>query len=212
MAGTITHLEPQKRAKLRVNVYLNEQFAFGLAAIHAVDLRIGTWLSDEDIATLKVADEVERAREYALNYLSYRPRSMAELERHLLEHDFLSDTVADVLERLQRVGLMDDIAFAQYWGNNRTEFRPRGRRALVHELRQKGVAAQDIEIALDGYDELAAAQTVAEEQGRRLKHLPPDVFRRRLTQRMARRGFSYGLIQDVLSTYTFPNSADTDEL
>jgi len=208
MAGTITGFKSQKRAKMRVNVYLDEQFAFGLAVIHATQLQVGQWLSDEAIAALQSADEVERAREYALNYLSYRPRSVAEMQRHLLKHGFGADAVTTVLQGLQRVGLVDDVAFAQYWVDNRARFRPRGRRALVQELMQKGISAQTIEIALAEYDETVAAQQVAEEQGRRLAHLPPDMFRRRLTQRLARRGFSYALIQEVLSTYTFPDSGD----
>lgn len=210
MAGTITKLESQKRAKMRVNVYLDEQFALDVAMIHAVNLRVGNWLSDADITALKVADEVERTRQSALNYLSYRPRSAAEMQRHLLEHGFAAEAVATALERLQRVGLVDDVAFARYWVDNRAQFRPRGRRVLVQELRQKGVPPLEIETALDDYDETAAAQQVAEAQGRRLAHLSPDVLRRRLTQRMARRGFSYALIQEVLSTYTFPDPACPD--
>jgi regulatory protein len=53
MAGTITALRFQKRNKDRVNVYLDGQFAFGLAAIEAVRLRVGQTLSDDDVARLQ---------------------------------------------------------------------------------------------------------------------------------------------------------------
>ncbi len=214
MAGTITALEAQKHSTERVNVYLEGEFAFGLAVIHAVNLRPGMWLSDEDIAALRTADEVERARERALDYLSYRPRSVAEVQRYLLERDFSASAVEDVLQGLQRVGLVDDVIFAQYWRDNREQFRPRGKPALVQELQQKGVQSADIQAALTDYDEVTAARRVAEEQGRRLKHLPPEVFKRRLIQRMARRGFAYDLIQEVLATVPFlqSNSEESEEL
>jgi regulatory protein len=77
MAGTITALRFQKRNKNRVNVYLDGQFAFGLVAIEAARLRVGQTLSDNDVARLQMRDEVERAYERALNFLSYRPRSEA---------------------------------------------------------------------------------------------------------------------------------------
>ena len=210
MAGNITAFEPQKRAKGRINVYLDGVFAFGLAELVAARLRVGMWLSDAEIAALQLADEAARAHERALHYLSYRPRSEAELRRYLLEHDFSETAVADVLQRLSRAGLVDDAAFARYWVENRTQFRPKGRRVLVQELRQKGIASQVIEQALADYDEPAAAAQVAAAQARRLAHLPPDLFHRRLWARLARRGFASDTIQEVLATPPF-SDAHTEE-
>jgi len=210
MAGSITALEPQKRSRDRVNVYLDDEFAFGLAAAVAARLRVGMALTDDEIVALRLADEVERAREKALNYLSYRPRSEAELQSYLLKSDFAEATVDEVLNRLREVGLVDDDAFARYWVDNRARFRPRGKRMLVQELRQKGIASSVIETALTEYDEVAAAQHVAEEQARRLAHLSPDLFRRRLWDRMMRRGFSPDIIHEVLATQPF-FQLDTEE-
>lgn len=210
MAGRITALEPQKRSGDRVNVYLDDVFAFGLAVLLAANLRVGMTLTDDEIAALRLADEVERAREKALNYLSYRPRSEAELRSHLLESGFAEATVTAVLDRLREVGLVDDEAFARYWADNRARFRPRGKRMLVQELRQKDVASSTIETTLAEYDEVAAAEQVAAEQARRLAHLPPDQFRRRLWDRLIRRGFSPDIIQEVLATQPF-FQLDTEE-
>jgi len=210
MAGRITALEPQKHSSDRVNVYLDDVFAFGLALLLASSLRVGMALTDDEIAALRLADEVERAREKALSYLSFRPRSEAELRNYLLESDFSAATVAEVLERFRGVGLVDDEAFARFWADNRARFRPRGKRMLVQELRQKDVASGVIETTLAEYDEVAAAQQVAEEQARRLAHLPPDQFRRRLWDRMLRRGFSPDIIQEILATQPF-FQLDTEE-
>jgi regulatory protein len=205
MAGRITALEPQKRSRRRYNIYLDGEFAFGLAEAEAARLTIGDWLSDEEIAALKAADDLERAREKALSYLSYRPRSETELKRYLRDKDFSDQVIEDVIERLRRVELVDDREFARFWVENRTRFRQRGRRALVVELRQKGVARRDIDAVLEDYDEGAALETLAQAQARRLSHLPPEKFRRRLTQRLARRGFPYDLIHDVVARYASPH-------
>jgi regulatory protein len=213
MAGRITALEPQKRSGSRINVFLDDVFAFGLAVILATKLSVGVWLSDEEIAALKTADEIERAREKALNYLSYRPRSEAELQHYLAENDFSSAAVAEVLARLSTVGLIDDDAFARYWVQNRVRFRPRGMRVLIQELRQKGIAPRVIEEALEAFDETSAAAQVLEQQARRLSHLPPDQMRRRLWERMTRRGFSADIIQEILATQPFlnPNTDESEE-
>lgn len=209
MAGRITALEPQQRTPDRVNVYLDGEFAFGLAALVAARLQVGAWLSDEAIATLRAADTLEQAHEKALQFLEFRPRSGMELQRYLVEKGFSKEVVEEVLHRLSAVGLVDDRGFSRFWVENRARFRPRGRRALMLELRQKGIAPEDMAAALDGYDESAAAWALAREQARRLAHLPPEQLRRRLSERLARRGFSYDLIQEILAAMVAP--ADEDE-
>lgn len=188
----------QKRNKDRVNVYLDGRFAFGLAAIAAANLRVGQTLSDEEIARLQAKDDVERAYEHALNFLSYRPRSEAEVRRNLREKDVEDGVIEAVIERLTRAGLLDDHEFARYWIENRLEFNPRGPRALRQELRQKGVSDAVAAEALTGFNEEAVARKAAESAARRLARLEPAEFRRRLAAYLARRGFSYPVIEPLV--------------
>ena len=194
MAGAITALRFQKRNKDRVNVYLDGQFAFGLAVVEAVHLRVGQVLDDDDIARLQRQDEVERAYERALNFLSYRPRSEVEVRRNLRKKNGEDEVVEVVVERLTRAGLLDDREFARYWVENRLQFNPRGARALRHELWEKGVPTSIIDDTLADFGEETAARKAAEAGVRRLAHLEPRDFRRRLGSYLARRGFSYAVI------------------
>ena len=197
MGGRITALRVQRRNRNRVNVYLDGRFAFGLAAIEAARLQVGQVLSDEDIARLRQRDTAERAAGRALDLLSYRPRSEAEIRERLAER-YDPETAGEVLERLRRSGLVDDREFARYWVQNRLEHNPRGAVALRQELYQKGVDESAIEEALAEYDEEEAAARAAETARRKLRGLPPDVFRRRLTDYLLRRGFSYGVVRAVV--------------
>jgi regulatory protein len=198
MAGTITALRFQKRNKDRVNVYLDGRFAFGLAAVEAAHLKVGQELSDADIARLRNQDEIERAYERALNFLSYRPRSEAEVRRNLRGKNLEGAVVESVIERLKRAGLLDDREFARYWVENRLRFKPRGARALRQELWEKGVPDAVIAEAIEGFDEEDAARRVAEAGARRMAHLEPRDFRRKLNAYMARRGFSYAVIKPLV--------------
>lgn len=198
MAGTITALRFQKRNKNRVSVYIDGQFAFGLAAIEAARLRVGQALSDGDVARLQVHDEVERAYERALNFLSYRPRSEAEVRRRLRKKGVEDEGVEVVVARLTRAGLLNDREFARYWVENRLQFNPRGARALRHELREKGVPASIIADTLADFDEETSARRAAEAGMRRLAHLEPRDFRRRLGAYLARRGFSYAVVKPLI--------------
>ena len=198
MAGTITALRFQKRNQNRVNVYLDDQFAFGLAAIKAAHLRVGQTLSDDDIARLQQQDQVERSFERALNFLSYRPRSETEVRRNLRKTSVDDAVIEAVVERLTQAGLLNDLEFARYWVENRMQFKPRGAYALRHELREKGVPASIIVAALKDFDEEAAARKAAEAGALRLAHPPSRDFRRKFQGYMARRGFSYALIEPLM--------------
>ncbi len=198
MGGRITALKVQKRNRQRVNVYLDGRFAFGLAAIEAARLKVGQLLSDEEIVRLQERDAVERAAERALGLLSYRPRSRSEVRRRLSEKGYEQNTTQEALIRLERVGLLDDRAFARYWVENRLQFNPRGAAVLRQELRQKGVDDQVIEEVLAEYDEEEAAARAAETAVRQLRRLDPPTFRRRLSDYLRRRGFPYGVIESLV--------------
>ena len=198
MTKEITALRFQKRNKDRVNVYLDGAFGFGLAAVEASRLRVGQTLSDDEIVELQMRDDIERAYERALNYLSYRPRSRAEVRRNLRKKDLEDQLIDVVVGRLTRAGLLDDEEFAKYWVDNRARFNPRGLRGLRYELRQKGVSHEVIEEALTAFDVRDAARKVADAGARRLSQEAPPDFRRKLKAYMARRGFSYARIKPLV--------------
>lgn len=200
MGGTITALVAQKRNKERVNVYLDGEFAFGLAMIEALKLKKGQHLSDEEIDRLKALDEIEVAHERALNYLEYRPRSVEEVRRSLRKskRGFSEAAIEAVIERLERAGLLDDAAFARFWVENRERFKPRSRHALRYELRQRGVADRVMDPILDGVDEADAAYRAGMDKARRYVRDEEERFRKRLSDYLSRRGFSYSIVRDAV--------------
>ena len=200
MAGTITALVAQKKNKDRVSVFLDGKFAFGLAAIEAIQLKRGQVLSDADIERLRERDTVEKAHERALHFLSFRPRSEAEVRRNLQDGKFAPEMIERAVERLKRAGLVDDRAFGQYWLENRGQFSPRSARALKHELRQKGVDPASIDAALRaaGHDEGEAAFQAVLPRARRLAHLETQEFRQKLGAYLGRRGFTYEVASEAV--------------
>src|SRR5512135_31225 len=101
MSGIITALVAQKKNQDRVNVYLDGQFAFGLAAIEAIRLKRGQVLSDADIARLTQADDIEKAHEKALRFLGNRPRSEWEVRQNLVKAGIEAGAIDRVIERLK---------------------------------------------------------------------------------------------------------------
>lgn len=199
MAGTITALKFQKRNRERVNIYLDGEYALALTAVAAAELRIGQFLSDAEIAALQAADARDKAYQSAVRFLGYRPRSRQEIERHLQGKGIPADVVESVLDRLAREEYLDDRAFAAYWVENRERFKPRSRRALRYELRQKGLSSAAIEAALADVDEEESAWQAVAAQLHRWQGLDEEAFFQKGGAYLARRGFSYGVIKPVLS-------------
>ena len=130
--------------------------------------------------------------ERALGLLAVRARSRRELERRLLQAGFEGPEVADVLERLERVGLIDDDAFAAQVVEHAFAVKRSGRRAVASTLAAAGVPRDVIENALSqgGEDESERADALAASRAARLGSLEPAKAFSRLTSLLVRRGYS----------------------
>lgn len=198
MMGTITALEVQKRNKERVNVYLDDAYAFSLSLDEAARLRKGQALSDADIAALQNDDSLKRAVDSASRYLAHRPRSIAEVRQNLADKEFPEPIIEAALERLITLGYLDDHAFASFWVGERNRFKPLGTRALRYELRQKGISEAIISDVLAELDVDDAAYRAALPQLRRLRGSSRRVFEQKIGGFLQRRGFSYDVARQVL--------------
>jgi regulatory protein len=139
----------------------------------------------------------------ALLFLSYRARSENEIRKNLSKHEIPDAVIEETIERLRREGFADDKKFASAWVENRSTFRPRGRRALALELRQKGIDDHTIESALEGIDDEALAYEAGQKKARKLalslsKGQDWTEFRKKMSEFLARRGFSYSVIAPIV--------------
>jgi regulatory protein len=195
----ITAIKPQKREPNRVNIHLDGSYAFGLTRLTAAWLKVGQELSEDKIASLQADDDRERAYQQAMLFLSYRARSESEIRQNLSKHEFPEAVIEQTLERLRENRLADDQQFARAWVENRNTFRPRSRRALQMELRQKGISNKAAQSALEGLDEEILAYEAGLKKARRLQSEDWNEFRKKLSEQLARRGFPYSVIAPVVS-------------
>lgn len=197
-ARTITALKAQQKNPQRINVFLDGEFAFGLSRIVAAWLQVGQTLTEERMTQLLLEDRVESLYQRVLKFLSFRPRSERELTQYLLNYEKDEQVRALVLERLRAKGWLDDRRFAAQWVENRASFRPRGKKALVFELYQRGVQTDVIEQALQDFDEAEMAYLAAQRVLSRLQGLDKQAFQRKLYEMLMRRGFSYEVVRPTI--------------
>jgi len=131
--------------------------------------------------------------ERALGLLAVRPRSRRELERRLLAARFERDEVQDVLTRLERVGLVDDEAFARQYAEHRFGSRKEGSRAVIQGLRAAGIApslAEAVSQDAPADDDEERAADLARSRASRLSGVAPEKAFSRLSSLLMRRGYS----------------------
>ncbi len=136
----------------------------------------------------------------ACRFLSFRPRSEAEVRRRLMRR-FPAELVDRVIEALRNKKYLDDEEFARRWRLNRERFHPRGRQALQRELSRFGVAREVIDQALLGLEEEENAYRAGLKIATRLmsKDCTQEDLSRKLYPYLQRRGFAYSLARDTVN-------------
>ena len=192
----VTAIRAGKGRRRRVNVFLDGKFALSLEAEAAAKARLktGQELSKSQREALAMSDRFHRCLNAALHYLSYRPRSESEMRERLERRGFNGDSVEAVITKLKEQELVDDVAFAQFWKDNRQSFSPRSQWLIRLELNRKGVAADIIEEAVNDINDDDSAYRVALGKARTLSPSDRGDFRRRLGYYLKRRGFNYEVI------------------
>ena len=147
-------------------------------------------------------DPEARARQVCLALLTLAPRTRAQLAVALRKRGIPEGVADEVLARFADVGLIDDAAFARSWVESRHYSRGLAGRALSAELKQRGVAADEIRAAIDEQlspdAEVGAARRLVERRIAGTRGLPVEQRTRRLAGMLARKGYPPGLAYRVI--------------
>ena len=154
------------------------------------------------ILSLKVQTEFEKAKKYAFLLLKFRIRSKQELTLRLKKKGFKFIEINNVVDFLTDLGYIDDFKFAKTWISSRLNSKPCGKKLLVYELRQKGVAPQiinDLVSKIDTEQEYQRAEKAALQRLKKLQLTDSQVkLKIKLFAYLARRGFPRELITLVI--------------
>lgn len=145
---------------------------------------------------------MESARSQALRLLKFRPRTESELRDRLTRKGHRSEAIDSVLAEFRQKGWVDDAKFARLFVAQKVLSKPVGRRMLLSKLRQKGIAPELAESAVntgtEGEDELEKARQLAVDRVERMKGLERAAVERRLFGFLSRRGFSGDVVYKVI--------------
>jgi regulatory protein len=190
----ITALEPDPRRPGSVRVLVDGRTFATVDVSAASGLEPGRPVDGPLAERLARAADAEAAYRTVLRALERRPHARADLGRRLLRRGLPADAVEAALARAERVGLLDDAAFARHYVATRAE-RGRGPARIVRDLLAMGVARSCVDRAIAehwpaGADLRALPAALAVKRAAQLGNLARPVKRRRLLAFLARRGFT----------------------
>jgi regulatory protein len=199
---TITAIEPQKRNKKRVSVFVDGRYSFSLDRELAVALKLreGEEIDGVRLQQIVTESEQQKAMDASLNLLSFRGRSIKEMGDRLKHKGFDDAVITRTTAKLREYSLLDDIKFAEAVARDRLEFAHKGKRQIYADLRKRGVPKPVIEKVLsEAGSEDKAACAVVTKAARRYAALPPKERYRKLSDLLLRRGFSFDTVNRVLA-------------
>ncbi len=199
MENRITALIVQKRNPDRVNVFMDGSFSFSVSRLVGAWLKVGQPISQQKLKELLSADEMEKAFQSAVHFLSFRSRSENEIRLNLKKKEFSPLAIGETINKLKDAGLVDDAEFARQWVETRVHSKPRSRWLMEYELRQKKVLDDQISQAFEIIpDDSTLALQAARKKMHQFSHLEKDAFRKKITSFLMRRGFQYDVIRQTL--------------
>lgn len=143
--------------------------------------------------------EFSKARNKAFKLLSYRERTIKEIEDRLRKNDFKEEVIKAVVDFLLEKDYLNEDRFAEMWIRSRKKHHPRGRKLIYKELKDKGLNQKIINSALNQFlsyqEELKMAEYLKNKWLRR--RTEEDSSSYKLKNYLANKGFSYSLVYKI---------------
>lgn len=209
----------QDRKKKKVSVVeLDNDQSYNIYnfVIKKFGLRKGDQLNESKLKKILAWDEFYRAKDAALKYFSYRHRSEYEIQTKLENLKFKPEIISKVIANLKSVGLINDCEFADNFTRSILNKRLISRNLMKMKLMERKISKDIINNVLDKYykdlDEFSIAKKIALKQLKKYKKANPEwpdnKLYPRITNFLARRGFTWSIITKVTREILNINSFD----
>lgn len=201
--SVVSAVEPQKKNKNRYNVFVDGEYtaSLGAEALVTFGIREGAAVDMETLKEAVSRDNAQYAFDSAVKLIAHKMRTRAELKERLAERGIDEAAVQDALDKLASYGYVDDAAFAGEYVRSAMQTGRWGRKAVEYRLKDKGIEPNVIDEALKEYteeDEKRIARKQLQAAAGRLKGVEARKARQKEYAALARHGFDYGVISELL--------------
>lgn len=215
----ITRITIQKNNQHRYNIFIKkegkEQYGFSVEeeTLISEGLKKGKKLDQVKINELMRTDDLNKAYNSAIHYLSYRMRSTKEIKDYLLKKELDEEQIGVIIERLNRHKLLDDQAFAEAYVTTKMNTGFKGPEQIRIELVQKGIKHEMIDYALQFYSEQKQLILIEKWLGKQMKKSARQSYRQRINkmkQQLMQKGFQQSTIEQAFQQYELDKDDDQE--
>ena len=141
----ITGLEPQKRNKNRVNLYIDGSYycPLSLETVSKHRIKIGDEIDKDELDKATVDSENSSCFSYGLKYVSRKLCTKKQVSDYLLKKGFLENSVNFALDKLIEYNYINDAEFTRAYVNYSGE--SKGMLKIKYDLINKGVDRGTVE-------------------------------------------------------------------
>lgn len=187
----ITKIEKKKRLYLleldeTEKLYITED-----TIVHFM-LSKGMNITEQELKEIQEYAQFSYGKNLALYHLSFKQRTVKEVNDYLRKHDMEEETIVHVIDNLKKDNWLDDAKYAHAVINANLLSGDKGAYALKQKLIQKGIAASIIDDELHQHDFTNLAETVAQKLLKKYQgKLPEKALHDKILQQLINKGFSY---------------------
>ncbi|CAM5207638.1 Regulatory protein RecX OS=Ureibacillus acetophenoni OX=614649 GN=recX PE=3 SV=1 [Ureibacillus acetophenoni] len=199
----ISKITRQKNNDQRYNIYLNEKYAFAVdeSTLIKFGLTKGKILEQFDIDEITYEDEIAKAFNRGLNFLSYQMRSEYEVRKKLLDAGFGEAVILEAIRKLEKLGFLNDETYSKALLETKKKTAKKGPKAIKQDLIKKGIDKETQEKVLNTftYDEqLKLAKSLAEKTAKANAKKTPMQVKQKIQEFLSRKGYSFEIINEIL--------------
>lgn len=213
MMKVITKIGRQKNNPERYNIYLDETYAFAVdeGTLIKFGLMKGKSLEQFDIDEIVYEDEIAKAFNKALNFLSYQMRSEQEVRKKLISNEYGEAVVEEAIRKLEKLGFLNDETYSKALLETKKRTAKKGPRAIQQDLIKKGISKNLQQQVLKEYsheDQVKNAIELAEKQVRAGEDKTPSQVKQKIQDLLIRKGYSFAIVSEVLDQIALERDDD----
>ena len=187
----ITKIEKKKRLYLLELDETEKLYVTEDTIVHFM-LSKGMNITEQDLKEIQEYAQFSYGKNLALYHLSFKQRTVKEVNDYLRKHDMEEETIVHVIDNLKKDNWLDDAKYTHSFIHSNLLSGDKGAYALKQKLMKKGIAVSIIDDELHQHDFTNLAETVAQKLLKKYQgKLPEKALHDKILQQLINKGFSY---------------------
>lgn len=201
--AVITKIEVQKRNNDRVNIYLDNEYAFSISMelVYKESLKVKMEIDVERLKDIADKEGYLKCKNTALRIIERSFKTEKEIRDKLKEKEYTDNQIEKTVEFLREYNFINDESYVKAYINDKLA--TRGRQKIKYDLIRKGVDRNLIDEKLsciDSNDEKNTAFNLAKKKYNSIKKSESDTYKLsgKLYRFLMSKGYNYELVKDVV--------------